>query len=236
MLLHGLSCFLPSLLEHPSYLDCCSRGKKTQNRAWFSQHMEQNKCPCEPKAGMQSLVLGTFMLRCLWWCAALTVRMLQLAELSLGHHQHWAQNELVAEHFGCGTGEEKLRDFCKLSCNLHWLLWTLSSPDGTSGSSLVWYAAWWTSASLNCIKALLPLLELIATSGLGDPPEGFLFTFPESLHCSLRKKGLANWPTANKPLKDPVLALAEQSSADCLKQCCAAAKWVTEDSEVDSSL
>lgn len=169
--------------------------------AWFSQLREQTQCPCEPKC-------RAWWWKCLlWghcWCAASPTRMVQLAELSLGHHQHRAEKELFAENFGCGTGEEKVCDFCKLSSNLHLLLWTLSLPDSTSGFSLVWCAARRTSASLNLIKALPSAsAEAHCNPRLGGPPEGSLFIFPDSLHCSLRKKGLANWPTANRPLKDP---------------------------------
>lgn len=222
VLLHGLSCFLPSPLEHP--FNCCSRKKKQSKTEPVFPSSGNRPNVHVNQTDMQSQVLEVFMVRWLLMCCP---HCQDAPACRAVPGTPSAPRELFAENFGCVS-----LGWAPISTGSY----ELSSPGDTSGFSLVTWAAWWTSASLNLIKDLPSAsAEAHCNPRLGRPPEGSLFAFPESLHCSLRNKGLANWSTANRPLKDPVLALAEQSSADCLKQCCEAVKWVTEGSEVDSS-
>lgn len=164
---------LSSLTSGTSFLPwLLFRGKKSKTELVFPSTGNRPNVHVNQRAGSRA-----WCWECLcWggcWCAAFRTR-----TLHLGHHQHRARNELFAEDSGCGSGEEKLCDFCKLSSNLHWLLWTLSLPDGTSGFSLVWCAAWWTSASLNFVKALPSAsAEAHCDPRLGWPSRGFALHF-----------------------------------------------------------
>lgn len=94
--------------------------------------------------------------------------------------------------------------WCYRSCYKH-----ISLPGDTSGSPLLWYTAWSTTALLHfCSPSPLAFAtaEVLCNLSLWWPAEVCLFTFLESLSCSPRRKVLAYWSTE----------ATERQQRDCL--------------------